>query len=266
MEDFSTFNGITCLLLSLVINNGKYYLRYMKRDNLDTHKFEYINTVEDFKLFNINPIVCINLEHETNSLRKSLYKLLNNDEIFNRNNGKLNKSYLEPTTKNIERFIKIINDYKNINNEYYEINECSLKINNDDLCFNNITLIENIKEKYIQKEDDPEYDPEDDENEENEENEDEEDDDEYKDEYESNDDEYEPNDDDSKNTKSIVISDDSDDSDDEEDNEKVLQNTRKRKNSQVDSDDSDEDESNLDNEKPKRKKGRFMTTREYYNL
>ena len=153
MKDFSQFNHNTCILLSLVYikneddeSKAECYLRYIKRDNLNINNFKYFTTIEGVKIYDINPILCIDLEDETNYLRKSLMSILNKDENFDRNKKNMNKSYLETTSYNIKRFIKIINNYKNKNNFNFIINDCYLKINNNDLYYGNTKLIENILE------------------------------------------------------------------------------------------------------------------------
>ncbi len=158
MEDFSVFNHNTCILLVLAYedtknNKAKCHLKYMYKDNLKIYNFKYITNINNIQINYYNPLICINMENESNKLRKKMMNELKEDNVFIRsyNDGR-KKTLLKPTLTNINRFIQICE--KN----GIELHYSAFKLYNDNLMFNNTIVINNIsKNREIDK--DEEYEP-----------------------------------------------------------------------------------------------------------
>jgi hypothetical protein len=213
MTDFSRFNDNTCILLSLfytkpINNKSLCHLKYIYYNNLNTNTDSFkkeITTIKKIKLNKNNPFICINVENETNHLRKKIQNALKEDKYFERtyDDGR-KKSLLIPTLENINRFIDICESFG------VKLYYSPFKINNNHLMFNNKILIENIlQNREIDNENDPEYHPD------------------YSDEDEDEDDDDNDDEDDDNNDS---------DSEDEDENKRTH---RKRKNI-IDDDDEDE--------------------------
>jgi hypothetical protein len=163
MEDLSEFNHNTCILLSLSYentksNNAVCHLKYMWKDNLKMYNFKHITTLKDIMINYHNPLICINMQNETNELRKQIMTALKEDDGFIRSydDGR-KKTLLKPLLRNVNRFINICESYG------VNLNYSGFNINNNNLMFNNTILINNIlKNRNILIEDDNEYNPTDD--------------------------------------------------------------------------------------------------------
>jgi hypothetical protein len=232
MKDFSRFNDNTCILLSLfytkpINNKSLCHLKYIYYNNLNTNTDSFkkeITTIKKIKLNKNNPFICINVENETNHLRKKIQNALKEDKYFERtyDDGR-KKSLLIPTLENINRFIDICESFG------VKLYYSPFKINNGNLVFDNKILVENIlQNREIDNENDPEYHPDysDEDDEDNDDDNDENEDD--------NDDNNEDDDDDDDEEEEYSEKEDSED----EDIEEIKRTYGKRKN--IIDDDEDE--------------------------
>ncbi len=230
MENLSNYNHNTCILLSLTyensgINKSKCHLKYMWKDNLKTYNFKYLTKLNNIKINEHNLLICINMENDSNNLRKEIMLALKEDDEFIRSydDGR-KKTLLIPSLDNIERFIEICESFG------VDLHYSGLTINNNNLMFNNSIIINDI---LTNREIITECNDNDDDETENSDSE-----------YEPYDDSDDESDDESNNkikkkvikrTRVIAISDSEDESDDEE----IIVNIKKQNKTISDSDNED---------------------------